>query len=404
MSEQIAASGRRPGKRRRGWRCESDGAKQAKRQRSAGDAASTTTTSIANTDSATTTSTGSTDPTSKLPASTWQRILVLLPPKTLGALLSVSRVFNQWLDAESRFHAQTTPLLLLKPDAIWQASRRRFWPRMPAPLRASSELDMWRLCCSPCCSFCARSSGVAPVFPGRVAACAKCLLARTVKEALLYLTPGFPTFLLPGLPVLWMTPRADLLPAHLLRQKPALARGTVAKFFLRQHVLDLTADYHRVQAMSPAAADEWIKGLEALGQQRVADASRWERWLCSGGVSAMRNSWPDKHKTAAPLDSDGDEYEPPLHLDDLDDDDFAHKEPDLLPASAVYVGSRSLPRRGGAAKAVSNAVSKTTPLVLPSLLRQQAASPASHPGPPAAAYSHTHPNVFANVHDLHRPF
>ncbi|PHH68412.1 hypothetical protein CDD82_572 [Ophiocordyceps australis] len=317
MGEQTPSNGSRVGKRKKPWSSDdadsddakSDDAKRAKTETGSGTVELT-----------------AMGAAGKLPASTWQRVLVLVPPKTLGALLSVNRVFNQWLDPKSKFQTPQSQTRL-RPDAIWQASRRRFWPRMPAPLRGCSEVDMWRLCCSRHCSLCnlaadskqlgnkqwhlgPGTSGVAPIFSGRVVACAQCLVARTDKEALLYLTPGFPTFLLSGIPMLWMTPQVEVVPTHILHKEPALVHGKVTKFFFRQHVLDIKADFESVKTTSPAVADEWIKGLESQGQRRVADVSRWERWHRSGGVLEMRNSWPEKHKTVV-----GEARQPPAHAE-----------------------------------------------------------------------------------------
>jgi hypothetical protein len=94
-------------------------------------------------------------------------------------------------------------LSFLKPDAIWQASRRCFWPRMPAPLKGCSERDMWRLICSSRCQICGKNgtpflqddgrktteepvanAGTTPLFlvlPFSVRICAECLGQKTSK-------------------------------------------------------------------------------------------------------------------------------------------------------------------------------------------------------------------------------
>ena len=141
----------------------------------------------------------------KLPAEIWQHIFTFLPPKCLGRLLSVNKLFHFCLNpsptTNTPHESSTDPCVLpfLKPDAIWQASRRFFWPRMPAPLRGKSELDMWRLVCSPSCQFCSvrgqpqssvagdpwkrgpGAKGVSPVFPFFVSSCGTCLAKKTIK-------------------------------------------------------------------------------------------------------------------------------------------------------------------------------------------------------------------------------
>jgi hypothetical protein len=98
---------------------------------------------------------------SLLPLEIWHYVLTYCPPKSLGNLLSVNKRFNAYLDPASPVHADVPSvtqgaLRPMEPNAIWQASRRRFWPQMPAPLRSSAELDMWRLACSPKCQACGK--------------------------------------------------------------------------------------------------------------------------------------------------------------------------------------------------------------------------------------------------------
>lgn len=102
---------------------------------------------------------------SLLPPELWHHVFTFCPPKSLGRLLAVNKTFHRFLDPASRLRKAPQPsatpgaLLLLEPNAIWQASRRLFWPQMPAPLRSKTELEMWRLACSPRCDVCGRLPG-----------------------------------------------------------------------------------------------------------------------------------------------------------------------------------------------------------------------------------------------------
>jgi hypothetical protein len=135
----------------------------------------------------------------------WHHIFTFCPPKTLGNLLSVNKLFHQYLNPSSSEQDDYPPSTLggvlstLKPHDIWQSSRRLFWPRMPAPLRSMSELNMWRLLCSTKCQECSKSSagssetaadnvhngpgaeGVTLIWPFGVRVCGPCLLAIGVK-------------------------------------------------------------------------------------------------------------------------------------------------------------------------------------------------------------------------------
>lgn len=91
-----------------------------------------------------------------LPAEIWHHIFTFCPPRTLGKLLLVNRHFHSYLDSSSTIRCDppsplsSGTLSLVKPNFIWQASRRRFWPTMPTPLQGKTELDMWRFSCATC--------------------------------------------------------------------------------------------------------------------------------------------------------------------------------------------------------------------------------------------------------------
>jgi len=135
----------------------------------------------------------------------WHRIFTFCPPKTLGNLLSVNKLFHQYLSPSSSDQSGLPPsapqgvLSVLKPHDIWQSSRRLYWPRMPTPLRSMSELGMWRLLCSTRCQECNKSpsreagalvdyvhngpgtEGVTLIWPFGIRVCGPCLLQKAVK-------------------------------------------------------------------------------------------------------------------------------------------------------------------------------------------------------------------------------
>ena len=135
----------------------------------------------------------------------WHHIFTFCPPKSLGNLLAVNKLFNFYLNPGSSVTREVpvsmTGLALrpLKINAIWKASRRLFWPHMPAPFRSKTELDMWRLACSPRCQDCRKldsrvqsvpsdprhpgpgPEGVAAVWAFGARMCATCLIKNSVK-------------------------------------------------------------------------------------------------------------------------------------------------------------------------------------------------------------------------------
>lgn len=143
---------------------------------------------------------------SRMPAEIWNRIFTFCPPRTLGKLLFVNRLFNAYLDPSSVVQCKRPEplsvgfLSVLKPNSIWQASRRRFWPGMPIPLKDKSELYMWQLCCSTSCQHCGfkpiepqqndasdpwqsgpGKDGVALIWAFATRSCGACLLSKSTK-------------------------------------------------------------------------------------------------------------------------------------------------------------------------------------------------------------------------------
>lgn len=142
---------------------------------------------------------------STLPAEMWHHIFMFCPPRTLGKLLLVNRLFNSYLDPSSTIRRDEPcplsvgALALMKPNSIWQASRRRFWPTMPTPLQDKAELYMWQLSCSTSCQFCGKSAaaqqpdspepwqsgpgkeGVSITWAFASRSCGACLLSKSIK-------------------------------------------------------------------------------------------------------------------------------------------------------------------------------------------------------------------------------
>lgn len=94
-----------------------------------------------------------------LPAELWQHIFCFVPPVFLGRLMRVNRAFHAYLTpgktneqaSKSKYNVKVP---YLGPEPIWAASRRRFCPGLPKPIRGIHELDMWRLLRGRDCQVC----------------------------------------------------------------------------------------------------------------------------------------------------------------------------------------------------------------------------------------------------------
>ncbi|PNP58068.1 hypothetical protein THARTR1_02226 [Trichoderma harzianum] len=255
------------------------------------------------------------DRSRQLPAELWHHIFSLLSPATLGRCLRVNRLFHKYLDPVSPFiistpviHVPTTRMLpTLPPDAIWRASRCLHWPGMPAPLKGKFELDMWRLACTRSCQFCGqldkaynatedssqpRRAGntiVSPIFPFFINSCGNCLVEKSIKEVDFHLSTSKPSFISPGLPMVFLTPDMNVISPQEMRSVPvATTPIQVTKVYWPAQVERLQEEFEEVKRFGAAAVEEWKKGLDVRGIEKLHDASRWDRWLLSGGVRQMR--------------------------------------------------------------------------------------------------------------------
>ncbi|OTA86245.1 hypothetical protein M434DRAFT_35872 [Hypoxylon sp. CO27-5] len=243
---------------------------------------------------------------SLLPPEIWHRILSFVPPRTLANLLCLNKLFNVYLDPSSRYQCKFPPspsrssITLLKSDAIWQLSRRRFWPRMPAPLQQKTELDMWRLACGKRCQICGKADSASldssddkrhcksqPVWAFAIRACGSCLVEKTISEVNLLLSSSVPSLLRSALPFVLITSEMDIISPDILQKGFVQPYLQVTKIYLSEHVEELKKEFASVESMGCATAEEWLKGLEARGQESLNDSMRWEKWASSGGVTQI---------------------------------------------------------------------------------------------------------------------
>ena len=104
-----------------------------------------------------------------MPTEIWQHIFSYVPPVFLGRLLRVDRAFNAILtpitSPKTNDKPKTTGALkALSPDSIWMASRKRFCPGLPRPLRGFTELEMWRLLRGNDCQICGERKSLLTTF------------------------------------------------------------------------------------------------------------------------------------------------------------------------------------------------------------------------------------------------
>lgn len=147
----------------------------------------------------------SSSPSYILPAELWQYIFCFVPPVSLGRLLRVNHAFNAYLTLDKANESQPAPSppSVVKPmsaQSVWVASRKRFCPGLPKPLRGLQELDMWRLLRGRNCQVCGENrvlgfnsnsdspwdsgpgdKGVRVIWPFGIRCCGRCLQTSSEK-------------------------------------------------------------------------------------------------------------------------------------------------------------------------------------------------------------------------------
>ncbi|KAM5477155.1 hypothetical protein MauCBS54593_000426 [Microsporum audouinii] len=250
---------------------------------------------------------------SKLPREIWQHIFTFLPPVSLGRVLQVNRSFKALLTTgQSELPSgRATPgsLKYVNPVHIWSTSRKSFHSGMPRPLSPLSEMDMWKLIRGTSCQFCNKAgstpspetspfesgpgeNGVRIIWPLAVRSCGECLRSNCETEMDLLFSSTLPSVLVPALPFAFLTASLHYVSSVSLRGSQPPVGMVLTKHFLMAQVEELKSRFEEVKALGPAAAEEWMKGLEGNGKEKINDAARWEQWELAGGLRSLKSPQP----------------------------------------------------------------------------------------------------------------
>ncbi|KAF2035974.1 hypothetical protein EK21DRAFT_53471 [Setomelanomma holmii] len=233
--------------------------------------------------------------TAGLPPAVWQHIFLSCSLKDLGRLMQVNRSFLLYLtDVHnvSMSKADATCLRLLKSESVWASARNAHSPKPPKPLPGFTERQTWQLAWLKKCQFCNKassftpgekiwrrgpgSSGVRTIWPFGIRSCGPCLMEQCQTETSLLFSTA--SALRPALPFTLITKDKHYIPAHHLQTTTTPPEVEIGKYYSKKHVEDITQDLNDALSLGPAAAEEWSKGLDAKGKERMKVAENWERW------------------------------------------------------------------------------------------------------------------------------
>jgi hypothetical protein len=111
---------------------------------------------------------------------------------------------------------------------------------------------------------------------------------------------SMPSMLLPALPFSFITQSLNVISSITLRNSTPQPPGIqLVKYFFKPHIEEMKRKLEEVKSMGSATAEEWFKGLDATGKEKIQDAARWEQWEANGGLRALNS----RH-SAKPRDCD----------------------------------------------------------------------------------------------------
>ena len=70
----------------------------------------------------------------------------------------------------------------------------------------------------------------------------------------------------------------------------------LTKLYYKPHIEDIKNQLDQVRELGSASAEEWIKGLDMEGKEKLNDAARWEIWEAKGGLAKV-NTKPNSRSS-----------------------------------------------------------------------------------------------------------
>ncbi|KAF2874754.1 hypothetical protein BDV95DRAFT_514579 [Massariosphaeria phaeospora] len=262
-------------------------------------------------------------PCAGLSPAVWQHVFLFCSLAELGRLLQVNRSFHSFLTDVRNVSASKPDsgcVHLLKSESVWASARNALEKKPPKPLPGFSELRMWQLAWSKRCQFCDKLSsfasgemiwqkgpglsGVRTIWPFGIRACGPCLMQRCQTDSSLLFSTA--SALRPGLPFAFVTHDQNYIPAYTLQAATTPAGVEIVKYYYKPHVEEITKELEHALSLGPAAAEEWSKGLDERGKERMKAAENWERW-------EVRYQWWSDHQEPHPAASRTQSPAPPTH-------------------------------------------------------------------------------------------
>lgn len=106
-----------------------------------------------------------------------------------------------------------------------------------------------------------------------------------------------PAFLISALPFAFISSSNNYIPSTVLRDTTAPPTLKLTKHFYKPHVKDIMLRLENTKELGNASTDEWIKGLDSEGRDRLNEAVCWELWDAKGGLKKVNQRSHPKSTT-----------------------------------------------------------------------------------------------------------
>lgn len=103
----------------------------------------------------------------------------------------------------------------------------------------------------------------------------------------LHFSSDCPSFLLPALPFAFISSSNNYITNTVLRNTTPPPQLQLTKHYYKLHIQEIKQRLNGARELGSASADEWIKGLDGEGKDRLSEAVRWEQWEAKGGLKKV---------------------------------------------------------------------------------------------------------------------
>lgn len=113
-----------------------------------------------------------------------------------------------------------------------------------------------------------------------------------------------PSLLVPAMTFAFFTPAMYYVSSSSLRGSQPPPGLSLTKYYPKAQIEEMKRKFEEVKLLGPATAEEWIKGLEGEGKEKMADAARWEQWELAGGLRSLQPAPYHQHERNSPQTTD----------------------------------------------------------------------------------------------------